>query len=75
MKLWATIGTLMSLLASGALPPDASVDEAPDSREARPAAPGHAFEGPGFYVWDEDEHEAESWAGELASVATVHPDA
>ena len=33
----------------------------------RRVAPG-AWQGPGFYIWDEDEAEAEGWARTLAQV-------
>ena len=70
---WALLGGLLSLL-SGALPEpsDMQRDEVRDATEtpaAEESATGFAVEGDGFYVWDEDRHQAEDWAIELAGPA------
>ena len=45
------------------------MESVPIERRARP--PGFAQEGPGFYVWDEDEREVLAWARELGGDAAV----
>jgi hypothetical protein len=70
---WALLGGLLSLL-SGA-PPDPIDTQREESRDltktpaVREGATGFAVEGDGFYVWDEDQREAEDWAIELAGPA------
>jgi hypothetical protein len=59
MKGWATIGAFLSLLAGGQPPMDPAAP-----RSERPA--GYSIEGGDFYVWEEDQEEAERWAIELA---------
>jgi hypothetical protein len=65
MKAWATIGALMSLLASAPAETNVERDRRPESRPPAGSA-GHTVQGGSFYVWDEDRQEAEDWARELA---------
>lgn len=43
-------------------------------RPLRRGAPG-AWQGPGFYVWDEDEADAERWARTLAQMLPARAEA
>ena len=69
---WALLGGLLSLL-SGALPDPSDMQrderDATETPAAEESATGFAVEGDGFYVWDEDQGEAERWAIELAGPA------
>ncbi len=59
MKAWAALGAFLSLVAGGQPPTDSAT-----RRPENPA--GYSVEGGDFYVWEEDQKEAERWAIELA---------
>jgi len=59
MKAWAALGAFLSLVVGGQPPPDSAT-----RRPENPA--GYSVEGGDFYVWEEDQKEAERWAIELA---------
>lgn len=59
MKAWAVLGAFLSLGAGGQPPTDPAT-----RRPENPA--GYSVEGGDFYVWEEDQKEAERWAIELA---------
>jgi len=70
---WALLGGVLSLLSSSLPDPiDPLGDEPRDASEipaAEEGSTGYGIEGDGFYVWDEDQREAEDWAIELAGPA------
>ena len=70
---WALLGGLISLLSSSLPDPIDSLRDEPRDVTETPAADegatGYGIEGDGFYVWDEDQREAEDWAIELAGPA------
>jgi hypothetical protein len=69
MSGWALLGGLLSLL-SGPLPdPFDAQRDVTETPAAEEGATGYSIDGDGFYVWDEDQREAESWAVELAGPA------
>lgn len=70
MKFWPALGTLLSLV-TGSLPNTvpSEIEETERNEPVHAARCGYGIEGDGFYVWDEDRHEAEAWANELAGPA------
>ena len=66
MRVWATLGALLSVLAGAQIPADSDAE-----RAEYPA--GYCVDGGDFYVWDEDREEAERWATELARTRATAP--
>jgi hypothetical protein len=65
MKLWITLGTLLSLLTG-------TQGTGDGGRRLADSPAGYSIEEDDFYVWDEDREEAERWATDLAGSRPSH---